>query len=120
MRAIARALRGKTPKGEYNIEGDPRPELLDLVEEVRPDQCTLVPVAPVQAGDPVAPVAPAGPWGPGWPLPVHAHATPGESAKALPGAIYGILLIGLMYVMPSGVAGALKNAPRLFSRAKHG
>ena len=30
---------------EFNIEGDPRPELLDLVEEVRPDQCTLVPVA---------------------------------------------------------------------------
>jgi branched-chain amino acid transport system permease protein len=44
----------------------------------------------------------------------------GESAKALPGAIYGILLIGLMYVMPSGVAGALKNASWLFSRAKHG
>jgi pyridoxine 5-phosphate synthase len=31
---------------EYNIEGDPRPELLDLVDEVRPDQCTLVPVLP--------------------------------------------------------------------------
>jgi pyridoxine 5-phosphate synthase len=31
---------------EFNIEGDPRPELLDLVREVRPDQCTLVPVAP--------------------------------------------------------------------------
>jgi branched-chain amino acid transport system permease protein len=48
----------------------------------------------------------------------------GESAKALPGAIYGVLLIGLMYVMPGGVAGALRSAPRLFSRlfsrAKHG
>ena len=31
---------------EYNIEGDPRPDLLDLVRRVRPDQCTLVPVAP--------------------------------------------------------------------------
>ena len=31
---------------EYNIEGDPRPDLLDLVDEVRPDQCTLVPVRP--------------------------------------------------------------------------
>ncbi len=30
---------------EFNIEGDPRPDLLDLVREVRPDQCTLVPVA---------------------------------------------------------------------------
>lgn len=29
---------------EYNIEGDPRPDLLALVHEVLPDQCTLVPV----------------------------------------------------------------------------
>src|SRR6267142_1387722 len=43
---IAHALRGQPAKIEYNIEGDPRPELLDLVEEVRPDQCTLVPVVP--------------------------------------------------------------------------
>lgn len=39
----------------------------------------------------------------------------GESAKALPGAIYGVLLIALMYAMPTGVAGALRTAPRLFS-----
>ena len=31
---------------EYNIEGDPRPDFLDMVLEVRPDQCTLVPVMP--------------------------------------------------------------------------
>src|SRR5262249_22130885 len=31
---------------EFNIEGDPRADLLDLVREVRPDQCTLVPVIP--------------------------------------------------------------------------
>lgn len=31
---------------EFNIEGDPRPELLELVLGVRPDQCTLVPVMP--------------------------------------------------------------------------
>lgn len=29
---------------EYNIEGDPRPELIDMVLDVRPTQCTLVPV----------------------------------------------------------------------------
>src|SRR5215203_2004660 len=29
---------------EFNIEGDPRPDLLALVHEVRPTQCTLVPV----------------------------------------------------------------------------
>src|SRR5579864_3204074 len=31
---------------EFNIEGDPRPAFLELVLAVRPDQCTLVPVAP--------------------------------------------------------------------------
>jgi len=31
---------------EYNIEGDPRPDLLALVHEVQPTQCTLVPVRP--------------------------------------------------------------------------
>jgi pyridoxine 5-phosphate synthase len=36
-------LRGKV---EFNIEGDPRPDLLALVHEVKPDQCTLVPVRP--------------------------------------------------------------------------
>src|SRR5262249_26774373 len=46
VRAIARKLRSEYPGVEYNIEGDPRAELLDLVEEVRPDQCTLVPVKP--------------------------------------------------------------------------
>src|SRR5438105_12259656 len=46
VRAIAAALRRKAIPIEFNIEGDPRPDLLDLVEEVRPDQCTLVPVVP--------------------------------------------------------------------------
>jgi pyridoxine 5-phosphate synthase len=46
VRAIARLLREQHPGVEFNIEGDPRPELLDLVHDVRPDQCTLVPVAP--------------------------------------------------------------------------
>jgi pyridoxine 5-phosphate synthase len=31
---------------EFNIEGDPRPHLLDLVMEVCPAQCTLVPTEP--------------------------------------------------------------------------
>jgi pyridoxine 5-phosphate synthase len=46
VRAIAGALEGKRPTVEFNIEGDARPELIELVHEVRPDQCTLVPVAP--------------------------------------------------------------------------
>ena len=43
---IAHALEGRRPAVELNIEGDPRPELIDLVQHVRPDQCTLVPVIP--------------------------------------------------------------------------
>ncbi len=31
---------------EFNIEGDPRPDLIALVLAVTPDQCTLVPVLP--------------------------------------------------------------------------
>ena len=42
---IAHVLRSY-PSVEFNIEGDPRPGLLDLVKEVRPQQCTLVPVVP--------------------------------------------------------------------------
>jgi pyridoxine 5-phosphate synthase len=34
------------PGIEYNIEGDPRPDLLQLVHDVKPTQCTLVPVKP--------------------------------------------------------------------------
>jgi pyridoxine 5-phosphate synthase len=48
VREIAAALAAVRPRVEYNIEGDPRPELVELVREVRPDQCTLV---PVQAGE---------------------------------------------------------------------
>jgi pyridoxine 5-phosphate synthase len=46
VHAIARLLRDTAPGVELNIEGDPRPDLLDLVDAVRPDQCTLVPVVP--------------------------------------------------------------------------
>lgn len=35
---------GKNNHIEYNIEGDPRPELIEMVLDVRPTQCTLVPV----------------------------------------------------------------------------
>src|SRR3989338_5854553 len=41
---VADWLRSRAPTVEFNIEGDPRQELVDLVEEVRPAQCTLVPV----------------------------------------------------------------------------
>jgi pyridoxine 5-phosphate synthase len=43
---VAEALAPVRDRVEYNIEGDPRPDLVELVEKVRPDQCTLVPVRP--------------------------------------------------------------------------
>ena len=43
---IAGCLSTTGARVEYNIEGDPRPDLLELVHAVKPDQCTLVPVRP--------------------------------------------------------------------------
>ena len=44
VREIAALLAPEAARVEFNIEGDPRPDLLALVHEVKPDQCTLVPV----------------------------------------------------------------------------
>lgn len=44
--AIAKYLVPHRGRVEFNIEGDPRPDLLDMVRTVMPDQCTLVPVTP--------------------------------------------------------------------------
>jgi pyridoxine 5-phosphate synthase len=46
VREVAALLAPYKRSVEFNIEGDPRPDLLALVREVRPDQCTLVPVRP--------------------------------------------------------------------------
>ena len=50
VRAIAAQLaewrRRTGTHPEFNIEGDPRPDLIDMTLETRPDQCTLVPVTP--------------------------------------------------------------------------
>jgi pyridoxine 5-phosphate synthase len=46
VREIALQLRSVARPVEYNMEGDPRHEFLDLVAEIRPSQCTLVPVMP--------------------------------------------------------------------------
>jgi pyridoxine 5-phosphate synthase len=51
---------------EYNIEGDPRPDILDLVHSVRPDQCTLVPVRPGE-------ITSQGGWSPQTPRAALAH-----------------------------------------------
>ena len=46
---IAALLAKPGPSGrmiEFNIEGDPRPDFVDLVLSVKPTQCTLVPTTP--------------------------------------------------------------------------
>lgn len=42
LRAVVAEHRGI----EFNIEGDPRPDLIELVDELAPEQFTLVPVRP--------------------------------------------------------------------------
>jgi pyridoxine 5-phosphate synthase len=42
--AVASLLAPYRSEVEFNIEGDPRPDLLQMVRDVRPHQCTLVPV----------------------------------------------------------------------------
>lgn len=46
VQALAAFLGPLRRQVEFNIEGDPRPDLLAMVQEVRPHQCTLVPVKP--------------------------------------------------------------------------
>lgn len=46
VHAIAAELAPLKGRVEFNIEGDPRPDLIALVLAVKPDQCTLVPVFP--------------------------------------------------------------------------
>jgi pyridoxine 5-phosphate synthase len=43
---IAAFLAPRRDQIEFNIEGDPRQDLLEMVGDVRPHQCTLVPVRP--------------------------------------------------------------------------
>ena len=76
VRDIARALESRRPAIEYNIEGDPRPDLLELVLDVRPDQCTLVPVAPGEVTSQA-----------GW--------TEGRATESLPDAIEALKSVGI-------------------------
>jgi pyridoxine 5-phosphate synthase len=46
---LQQLLRAEFPTAEYNIEGYPAPEFLDLVERTHPDQVTFVPDDPSQA-----------------------------------------------------------------------
>jgi pyridoxine 5-phosphate synthase len=44
VRSIAAELQSVRDRVEFNIEGDPRPDLLEMVHQLLPHQCTLVPV----------------------------------------------------------------------------
>ncbi len=46
VREIAALLEPMRDRVEYNLEGDPRPDFLEMAHEVRPHQVTLVPVKP--------------------------------------------------------------------------
>ena len=46
VREISALLQALDGRVEFNVEGDPRQDLLDLVHQIRPSQCTLVPVRP--------------------------------------------------------------------------
>jgi pyridoxine 5-phosphate synthase len=46
VRDVSALLQTLNRSVEFNIEGDPRPDLLQLVHAVKPTQCTLVPVKP--------------------------------------------------------------------------
>ena len=46
---LAALLRSDYPEAEFNIEGYPSPEFLQLIDAVRPEQVTLVPDDPAQA-----------------------------------------------------------------------
>jgi pyridoxine 5-phosphate synthase len=68
---VADLLAGARPAVEFNIEGDPRPDFVALVRNVRPDQCTLVPVVPGEITSQA-----------GWP-----STTPRESLQAIVDAL---------------------------------
>lgn len=46
VRPLAAWLRARWPNAELNIECEDHPDLIDLVDEIAPNQCTLVPVSP--------------------------------------------------------------------------
>jgi len=90
VRALAALLAPRRADVEFNIEGDPRPDLLALVHEVRPHQCTLV---PVKAGEITSQA--------GWP--------PGTPRQALAGVIADLRTAGVrvsLFVDPDVAAVA--------------
>ena len=94
VRDIAKRLVPLRPGVEFNMEGDPRPDFIDLVHEVRPEQCTIVPVAPGEITSQA-----------GW--------TPGPETERLPGLIAAMKADGIrvsVFVDPTSHAIELAHA----------
>jgi pyridoxine 5-phosphate synthase len=94
VRDISRRLTDLRGVVELNIEGDPRPDLIALVRETRPDQCTLVPVAPGEITSQA-----------GW--------VPGADADRLPGVIADLKARGIrisVFIDPTPDAIRLAHA----------
>src|SRR4030095_6864293 len=88
VREVAALLRTFDRPVEFNIEGDPRPDLIALVRDVKPTQCTLVPVLPGEITSQA-----------GWPA-----ATPRESIASVVGALQGGGVRVSLFVDPEGPA----------------
>jgi pyridoxine 5-phosphate synthase len=88
VRDIAAHLASLRGRIEFNIEGDPRPDLVALVLEVRPDQCTLVPVAPGEITSQA-----------GWPAD-----TPAEALSGIIGRMQGAGVRVSLFVDPEEAA----------------
>lgn len=94
VREIASRLADRRPGVEFNIEGDPRPDFIDLVHEVRPEQCTIVPVVPGEITSQA-----------GW--------TPGPETDRLPDVIAAMRAQGIrvsVFIDPTAEAVALARA----------
>ena len=94
VRDIATRLAPLRPGVEFNMEGDPRTDFIDLVHEVRPEQCTIVPVAPGEITSQA-----------GW--------TRGSETDRLPGLIAGMKANGIrvsLFVDPTAEAIELAHS----------
>jgi pyridoxine 5-phosphate synthase len=94
VRDIAKRLERMQPAVEFNMEGDPRPDFIELVHEVRPEQCTIVPVVPGEITSQA-----------GW--------TRGPELDRLPGVIRGLKAEGIrvsLFVDPTDDAVDLAQA----------
>jgi pyridoxine 5-phosphate synthase len=84
VRDVATRLRSLSTPIEYNLEGDPRQDFLELVSEIRPTQCTLVPVKPGEVTSQA-----------GWPA-----STPTESLSRVVGELKSIGVRVSIFVNP--------------------